>query len=109
MEKITNENNFHLVLEKVYELHSALMYCLSNELIKVPNSIVKVLYISQEGHLWFQCQVPAQLTGQYEHNFPVNLRFFRKGHGSFVTVSGNATIIKTLHHNPAPQTDITNN
>src|ERR1043166_5688908 len=98
MEKITNENNFHLVLEKVYELHSALMYCLSNELIKVPNSIVKELNISPEGHLWFQCQVPAQLTDQYEQSFPVSLRFFRKGHSHFVTVSGNATIIKALQH-----------
>jgi hypothetical protein len=69
---------------------------------------VKVLYISQEGHLWFQCQVPAQLAQQYEQNFPVRLQFFRKGHSHFVTVSGNAAIIKTLHHNAARQMDIAN-
>ena len=92
MERFIPNNNFEFLREKIYRLHSAIMYSMSNELIKIPNSIVSVLRIDGEGHLWFQCKAPLLHIQHYEQNFPARLHFFRKGFKYFVEVSGSTVI-----------------
>jgi len=92
MERFTSNNDFQFIREKIYRLHSAIMYSMSNELIKIANSIVSVLRIDDEGHLWFQCKAPLMHIRHYEQSFPARLHFFRKGFKYFVEVSG-ATVI----------------
>jgi hypothetical protein len=98
MEKILPDTNFQFIRDKIYRLHTAIMYSMSNELIKIPNSIVNVVRIDDDGHLWFHCKAPLQSVPEYEKNFPVRLHFFRKGFNYFVEVSGGATIVKGQHN-----------
>ncbi len=95
MEQSQKDNNYQFIREKIYRLHSAIMYSMSNELIKIPNSIVTVLRIDDEGHLWFQCKAPVQHIQHYEQNFPARLHFFRKGVRYFMEVSGSTAIIQS--------------
>ena len=92
MEKLTHDTDLQFIREKIYRLHSAIMYSMSNELIKIPNCIVSVLRIDGEGHLWFQCKAPLLHIQHYEQNFPARLHFFRKGFKYFVEVSGSTVI-----------------
>ena len=92
MERNIHDTDFQFIREKIYRLHSAIMYSMSNELIKIPNCIVSVLRIDGEGHLWFQCKVPLLHIQHYEQNFPARLHFFRKGFRYFVEVSGSTAI-----------------
>ena len=98
MRKFTRDTNFHFIKERIYRLHNAIMYSMSNELIKIPNNIIAVLRIDESGHLWFRCNVPAQYVHQYEEHFPVRLHFFRKGFDYFVEVSGSAVLVRDKAH-----------
>jgi hypothetical protein len=67
---------------------------MSNEVCKLPNSIVTALKVDDEGQLWFICQRPAQEVVEYEGSFPARLHFYHKGVFFHLEVSGKATIIK---------------
>jgi hypothetical protein len=99
MEQIPKDTNYQFIREKIYRLHSAIMYSMSNELIKIPNSIITVLRIDDEGHLWFQCKAPVHHIQHYEQSFPARLHFFRKGVRYFMEVSGSTAIIRSQDSN----------
>ena len=50
---------FKFIREKVYGLHSAVMYSMSNELIKIPNNIITAVKVDEEGQLWFISKRPV--------------------------------------------------
>lgn len=87
------DTNLQFIREKIYRLHTAIMYSMSNELIKIPNNIITVLRVDEDGTIWFQCKAPVQHIAQYEQSFPARLHFFRKGVHYFIEVSGSATIV----------------
>ena len=76
---------------------------MSNELIKVPNCLITLLRMDEEGHMWFQCKAPIAYKPD-EQSFPARLHFFRKGFNYFIDVNGSATII----HTPANEQTDTN-
>ncbi|MEI9946974.1 MAG: hypothetical protein WDN26_22480 [Chitinophagaceae bacterium] len=90
----TPDTNLYFIREKIYKLRNAIMYSMSNDLIKMPNTIVTALKIDDEGCLWFVCKAPAHYTDQYEQSFPARLHFYRKGILYYMEVSGKATIVK---------------
>lgn len=94
MNKQLPDNNLNFLREKVYSLRTALMYTMSNSLIKVPNNIVTALRIDDDGYLWFTCTAPAQYLNAYETSFPVRLHFFKKGISYYMELSGKASVIK---------------
>lgn len=81
------------IREKIYQIRSALMYSLSNELVKMPNNIVTILRMDEDGQLWFLCRRPQYAIDQVEQSFPARLVFYRKGISFFLEVSGKATIV----------------
>jgi len=89
----TTDSNLQFIREKIYQLRSAIMYSMSNELVKIPNNIVTAVKVDEEGHLWFVSKRPMQYVEQCEQTFPARLHFFRKGASFFVVVSGKATIV----------------
>ena len=89
----TNDSNLQFIREKIYQLRSAIMYSMSNDLIKMPNSIVTAVKVDEEGQLWFVSKSPLQPVDQCEQSFPVRLHFFRKGTNFFLNVSGKAFIV----------------
>lgn len=91
----TNDSNLQFIREKIYQLRSAIMYSMSNELVKMPNSIVTAIKVDEEGQLWFVSKSPLQQVDQCEQSFPVRLHFFRKGTNFFLVVSGKAFIVNS--------------
>ncbi len=90
------DNNLQFITEKVSLLRTAVMYSMSNELVKLPNDIVSYVNIDDEGQLWFLSHLPPQLLSECEREFPVRLHFFKKGYDFHVQVSGKATIVNDI-------------
>jgi hypothetical protein len=89
----TRDNNLQFIREKIYEIKSAVMYSMSNELVKIPNSLVTVLKVDDEGHVWFLCNPPTFRIDECECVFPARLHFYRKGKFFHIEVSGRAVIM----------------
>lgn len=86
------DSNFQFICKKIEQLRTAVMYSMSNSLVRLPNDIVNFVKIDADGHLWFLAHLPSQSLSQCEKAFPARLHFFRKGYDYFVEVSGKATI-----------------
>jgi general stress protein 26 len=87
------DSNLQFIREKIYQVRSAVMYSMSNELVKIPNNIVTALKVDDEGQLWFLSKRPLQDVDQCERDFPARLLFYRKGIPFYLEVSGKATIV----------------
>lgn len=94
---MTTDTNLQFIREKIYTVRSAIMYSMSNELIKLPNCIVEAVKVDNEGHLWFICKPPVHQVDQCETSFPARLHFYRKGTQFHIEVSGKATIVNHVH------------
>jgi hypothetical protein len=84
--------NLQFIKEKMSLLRTAVMYSQSNSLIRLPNDIVNLVKIDEDGYLWFLAHFPSQSLNECERIFPARLHFFRKGYDFFVEVSGRASI-----------------
>src|SRR4030095_4399493 len=91
---MATDSNLQFIREKIYKVRSAIMYSMSDEVIKFPNSIVTAVRVDDEGQLWFLCKKPMIWVNECEQHFPARLKFYRKGVSFFVEVSGKATIVK---------------
>ncbi|MCW3116539.1 MAG: hypothetical protein JWM28_621 [Chitinophagaceae bacterium] len=87
-----NENNLSFIKERISEIRSALIYSLSNELIKIPTSIISILKIDDGGQLWFFIKRPPEMMLDTEKKFPARLQFYRKGKPYYLNVDGCAGI-----------------
>ena len=104
---MTIDTNLNEIREKIYKLRTAIMYCMSNEVCKLPNSLVTAVHVDDNGQLWFICQSPFKNITGYEQSFPLRLHFYRKGAFFHLEVSGKATIMDEAHcdylNNEAPE------
>lgn len=100
---MATDTNLQFIKEKIYEIRSAVMYSMSNGLVKIPNSIISVLKVDNEGQLWFLCTPPAHNVEECECVFPARLQFYRKGKNFRLEVSGKATIMNN-EFNMSPPT-----
>ena len=96
---MVTDSNFRFISEKIAQLRTAVMYSMSNDLVKLPNDIVNYVNIDGDGQLWFLSHLPPQLVSECEKTFPARLHFFRKGYDYFVEVSGKATIVSDIYSN----------
>lgn len=83
--------NLQFIREKISHVRTAVMYSMSNSLIRLPNGIVSAVKVDEEGQLWFVCR--GTIMKEYEQSFPVRLCFYRKGVDYSVEVSGKAVIV----------------
>jgi hypothetical protein len=90
---MATDSNLQFIREKIYQVRSAIMYSMSDEVVKIPNSIATAVRVDDEGQLWFLCKKPLQFISECEQHFPARLKFYRKGISFFLEVSGKATII----------------
>jgi len=93
---MTTDPNLQFITQKINQLRSAVMYSMSNSLVKLPNDIVSLVKTDDEGQLWFLAHFPSHSLAECERDFPVRLHFFRKGFDFFVEVSGKASIESTM-------------
>ena len=56
---MSTDTNLQFIREKIYTVKSAIMYSMSNELIKLPNCLVEAVKVDNEGQLWFLCKAPV--------------------------------------------------
>ena len=94
---MTTDNNLQFIREKIYTVRTAIMYSMSNELIKLPNCIIEAVKVDNEGQLWFICKPPAYEVDQCVSSFPARLHFYRKGTFFHIEVSGKATIMNDVY------------
>ena len=87
------DSNLNHIREKIYKLRTAIMYSMSNDVCKLPNSIVTALQVDDEGQLWFACPKPLLEVSEYDNSFPARLHFYHKGILFHLEVSGKATIV----------------
>jgi hypothetical protein len=90
---MATDSNLQFIREKIYEVRSAIMYSMSNEVVKMPNNIVTAIRVDDEGQLWFLSKRPLHFVSQCEQSFPARLKFYRKGISFFLEISGKATIM----------------
>lgn len=90
--------NLQFIREKIYSVRTALMYSLSEEQIRLPNSVVQAEKVDDSGDLWFECQRPSVFPGHYSEAFPARLVFYRKGSSFHLEVSGKAYVDNQEEH-----------
>lgn len=95
---MVNDSNLQFIREKICTLRNAVMYVSSNGLVKLGNDIVTAIKVDEEGQLWFVTNRPAQIISECEQCFPARLRFYRKGVGYYLEISGRATIVSSDYH-----------
>lgn len=83
----------HFLKEKIRDIRSALFFSQNNDVIKMPTSIITVLRVDDDGHIWFFVKRPQQYLDAFEKEFPARLDFFRKGKSYFLQVTGKAFIV----------------
>lgn len=88
------DSNLNQIREKIYVLRTAIMYSLSNDVCRLPNSIITAHHVDDEGQLWFSCPRPLQGVAEYQEGFPVRLHFYHKGVFFHLEVSGKAHIVE---------------
>lgn len=92
---MVNDANLQFIREKVCVLRNAVMYVSSDGLVKLGNDIVTAIKVDEEGQLWFVTNRPAQIVSECEQCFPARLRFYRKGVGFYMEISGRASIVSS--------------
>jgi hypothetical protein len=92
---MVNDANLQFIREKICVLQNAVMYNSSDGLVKLGNDIITATKVDEEGLLWFVTNRPAQVISQCEQSFPARLRFYRKGIGFYLEISGKATIVSS--------------
>lgn len=88
-------NNLHVnfLREKIGELKTALLYCNSKSVLKIPTTIVTAINVDDLGQIWLLVPRPSQNITEFERDFPVTLNFYRKGKNFYLNIDGKAGIV----------------
>jgi hypothetical protein len=93
------DSNLTFIRAKIIQLRSAIMYNGSQDLIRIPNNIVKAIEVDEEGQLWLAAKKPVACElHEFERTFPARLHFYRKGVLFYVEASGKATIMNSAYN-----------
>ena len=92
---MNSDSNLQFIRDRIYEIRSALIYSMSNSLIKLPTSIVTALNVDEDGQIWFLISRPLRHLNEQESEFPAKLQFYRKGKPFYMHVSGKAMIVNS--------------
>ena len=79
--------------ERIKNLGSAIFFNLSEAVLKLQTSIVRIVHVDEYGYIWFFVQKPQQQLNEFEKEFPVQLDFFRKGLDYSLQVIGKGCIV----------------
>lgn len=82
-----------MIVDKINELQSALLFTESSSLIKLPTHVVSDVEIDGEGLIWFVIPRPVQHIDAFDKEMPAKLDFFKKGLEFFVKVLGKAVLV----------------
>lgn len=88
-----NTSQLQFLQEKITDIRSALFSNDSDAVLKMPNSIIRVLEVDGSGQIWFFVSRPQQFLQEFDREFPAKLNFFQKGKPYFLHISGRAAIM----------------
>jgi general stress protein 26 len=87
------DKHIQFLKEKISDLENALFYNYSSSVLKLPVSVVKIRDVDEVGQVWFYINRPSQSLEHFEHEFPANLQFYKKGKKHRMQVYGKAIIV----------------
>lgn len=79
--------------EKIMEIKTAILFNLSDSVLKFPTTIVSTVKTDEFGYVWFFVKRPKQDIREFETEFPVRLDYFKKGKECFLQIMGKAWVI----------------
>jgi hypothetical protein len=85
---------------KIKKLSTAIFFDFDDSVLKLPNSIVKVLYVGQGCEIWFSILKPYSDVSGMEKSFPVSLHFYNKNFDYYINVEGIAGIVSNTNEIP---------
>ena len=85
--------NILFLNQRIYEIGSALFYCMNTTIARIPATIINVLKVDETGHLYTLIQRPEYHLTEDEMQFPALLKFYKKGKPFFMEVQGCATLL----------------
>lgn len=90
------DNNLEFIRTRIYDIRTALLYSLSDDIIKLPTSLISVLKVDDKGQIWFLMNRPQQAMQKDEQKFPARLQFYRKGKPFYMQVTGRASLVENM-------------
>ncbi|WP_207491965.1 hypothetical protein [Aridibaculum aurantiacum] len=85
--------NLQFIASKILDTEVALFHCLTNSILRVPNTVIKTLKVDDEGHIYFFVARPQQLISEFDQEFPVSLNYFKKGKSYTLQIFGTARML----------------
>jgi hypothetical protein len=82
------DKSLEIIKEKIENIGSAIMYSMSDTVLRLPAQIVNTICIDDFGHLWFLVPRPAQNVALFDRIFPVKLSYFKKGINTSLSING---------------------
>ena len=79
--------------DKIMEIKTAILFNLSDSVLKFPTTIVSTVKTDDFGYVWFFVKKPKQDIREFETEFPVRLDYFKKGKECFLQIMGKAWVI----------------
>ena len=87
------DTNFPFIQSKIKELKVAIFKPELDAPIKLPNSIIQVLKVEDDGHIWFYTSCSGSQAAHTDPFFYGYLDFYKKGTDCRIRVSGKAEIM----------------
>jgi hypothetical protein len=86
-------NQLQFFQEKIAEIKSAVLYNLSDTVLKIPNTIISEVLVDEVGQVWFFVNRPKQYINEFDKGFYARLHFLRKGQNFIIMVEGKANLV----------------
>lgn len=90
---MNTQNHAAFITDKIQQLQTAILYCHSNSVLKLPSSIVEVKHIDELGCVWITMNRPLQYIHEFDRSFHTALNFYKKGTMFFLNTLGTARVV----------------
>lgn len=87
------DKNLQFITSRILDTEVALFHCLTNSILKIPNTVINTLDVDSDGNVWFFVARPQQLISQFDQAFPVRLKYYKKGKNYTFDVFGTAQML----------------
>jgi len=88
-----SDKNLLFIRDRIMDTQVALFHCYTNSLLRIHNTVIKTHLADDEGNIWFFVPRPPQLISQFDQEFHVGLKYFRKGSDYSLHITGKGRMI----------------
>ena len=87
-----NDFNLLFLSRKLTSIRTATMYNVGETALQIPNDIIRLVQIDEDGQLWFTGNKPRNWIQSNDICFPTRLFFYQKGLEYYIEAKGKAII-----------------